>query len=1528
MAECFYYKNGKRINDIQEVIKEFFKDNYLLRNSAIFSAEEIQDSTIKQLKNIQGAVDFSKSEKSMVTEFITKPNEGFFSLIGINTKSDRLAPEYILENRIFEYIKSNLPKVENLSDNVNISNVTYSESEFNKLRERKELDNISDNKLIMLLGEIEDIIAFEEKTKDFGIFIHEIIALKEQGKEYKNKIAKFLSNPDNAEYFGSYPMEDWVNKLEEITDTIIDKIKQTGVPLSELFLMSSNNSPIDRYGKGLRGKIDLIAVDKSGDAHIFELKISKTKYQDWDSAKLLTLDWQLALYRQLLGQHVPINKTMLYVIPIWISSLGDPSGIHVQDFVNRKTESRSGLNTGDKLTRWANKILPAKVFPGYDPGREEVMKDQLAQLIPNYVIETGIEDYDVDKIVANAKKRYEKDKVWKKWNNFDDIQGLEKGYIEADTEEEFRAKIETYVAHIKLQINRNVSVLKDAIISSIKTGTPIKTNAYDSGRDLTTNHLLKEYLNDEWEVIDSIPEALAMGVIVLKNSITGYVNVISLSINQFYADSELVGKNYGDLEFLKSFLFLNTFKDELLSVSGGKIAQILVYNPVNNQVYSRSSFSKFHEFRDRMHESGLGNALKLVDHDVAGIEDIALYNLDVNLRKFNGSDKEKINEIFAKFRETNFDAIDLDTLIDIQKDFFNYFPDYKYKTMEGRLNFEDPKEILLALLQVAIVSKKQMDLTGDFQNLSRLSLGFSDFKSLIAALYTENQSKYDKEGKRIQGIVQGLLWTTPDWVASKDLKNINGIMSTANQHIGEWMTKVSETIYAQTKQYYKDINFNTFNRNVVGETQSKHENLWLQKNGKVADEFRTKNPYIVDSDNILSEPERKYLKNMLLIINTWRLEIPEDQIAKLNPDSLESITSHSKIKEAVDNGTYFNMPLIRREEITRYKDLMTTPAKLWKEKIKPYLNEINDYIDARELQKEDLDIIEKQKMGFYEMYDVYGRQTPEYVAKGIEKHSVNYFEWNLDTIAFRVAFSKIRKKILDRKLPIINAYIWWMKLLAGKENVDISNQLQYVKDQMSLSVYDEPIIDEEFRDFSTVTAILKRISTAGMLAFKPASLVKEMTIGVFKGISLAATQLYGKDQFNISDLVAAYKKLMTIDNKFSTEFNLIDKLNAYYRFANMDVNTIAKKLQTDRRGLLKGTGRYMYMFNTIPDYYNRLSIFLAKMIHDGSYEAHSLIDGVFTYDPKKDKRFEYYFANRDKHMKNGVYIAAINDAKYNEQRQRYLLLQSQLNKEYAGSNHFNEEDIVNKAYSEVERTSMKSFTDMAYGYYDKDAQSQANNTWWGMAFLQFMQFWPGKMKMWFATPTKESPMGKVVQDFVVDKDGNKKLQYFKTIENEDGSFRTEVTDEDTGDPVLKWEGAPYEGLWYALAGTIKDVATLNFKHIKNNEERNRRVMFALADAGLMFLLLAIVKALLDGIIEENGTEGLSGSALNMAAAINTKVLNEYNIYQSTLGAVNAEPVFLSWGKKISGDTWDAITGDKDVMDVMTRNVGAAEVFKW
>ena len=155
-------------------------------------------------------------------------------------------------------------------------------------------------------------------------------------------------------------------------------------------------------------------------------------------------------------------------------------------------------------------------------------------------------------------------------------------------------------------------------------------------------------------------------------------------------------------------------------------------------------------------------------------------------------------------------------------------------------------------------------------------------------------------------------------------------------------------------------------------------------------------------------------------------------------------------------------------------------------------------------------------------------------------------------------------------------------------------------------------------------------------------------------------------------------------------------------------------------------------------------------------------------------------------------------------------------------------------------------------------------------------------------------MGEYTQAYIEDKEtGEKKLLWRKSFEREDGTIDWEPVTEDTGDPVLEWQGTPYEGLFYSLMGTIKDILTFNFKSIKNKEERNRRALFALADGALMFIMFSIIKALFDAILEEDGDEGFTGYTLSAMSGIAGKIINEYNVYESTLGAIDSEPKFLS-----------------------------------
>lgn len=775
MACLYYDRNGNAFNSMQDLIKQFYLENFQVKNAAIFSSEEMQKSTLNKVVKASNKSEYDQSESITTTEFITRPHPELLRNIPGYKGKDLLVPEVRLDERIYHYVLNNLDK----APDVNPTNLVFTQSKLDELKGRSDLKGIPDSKLEFLLAEIEGILDHEEKTKDFGLLLHKLISFRLNGDYVglATSFSAFFKDEKNKEIFGSYSESDWLQKLNSIIDTIVKKVNDNGQPISNIHIVS--NGLI-----GIKGKLDLVAVDSSGDAHIFEIKISKNKYENWDSAKKLTLDWNLALYRQLLGQHIDVNNTILYTIPIYVPTLGDPNAMHLEGFINRKSESGSGLNTAGKIYEAANYIIPKGIFSTYDPQREAELKSELNALLPNYEVKTDFEDTDIDAIMANARKRYEKEKVWRKWNNFENIAGLEKGYMEAKDEAEFRGMIEKYVAHVKLQLNRNVSVLKDAMISAIKTNQPIKTSAYNPKKDLISNRLLSEYLNEEWEVINNIPEALPLGLILLRNKRSNQINVISLSINQLLANSDISGMNYGDLEYMKTFLFLNKFKNELLPSLGSKLGEIIIYNSESGQSYYDSITSKYDEFRNLMSKrSELSDKLVLTKDNILGIEDVAMYNLDVNLRHYSGEDKEKVNAVFSLFEDTDLAQMDLDKLLVTVNSFFDAFPEYKTKSVKPDLNFSDQKEMLLALLQTAIVSKNQMDLSGDFQSMSNLSMGFSDFKSLVAALYTKDQAEYDKTGRKIQGIVQGLWWTTPDWVASNDLRNINKIMATANSHI-------------------------------------------------------------------------------------------------------------------------------------------------------------------------------------------------------------------------------------------------------------------------------------------------------------------------------------------------------------------------------------------------------------------------------------------------------------------------------------------------------------------------------------------------------------------------------------------------------------------------------------------------------------------------------------------------------------------------------------------------------------------------
>ena len=307
-------------------------------------------------------------------------------------------------------------------------------------------------------------------------------------------------------------------------------------------------------------------------------------------------------------------------------------------------------------------------------------------------------------------------------------------------------------------------------------------------------------------------------------------------------------------------------------------------------------------------------------------------------------------------------------------------------------------------------------------------------------------------------------------------------------------------------------------------------------------------------------------------------------------------------------------------------------------------------------------------------------------------------------------------------------------------------------------------------------------------------------------------------------------------------------------------------------------------------------------------------------------------SQRNKHKDSkGNFIPKKGDEKYNQQRNLYLLTIEQINKENIVLNEtkLTEEDLITQAYSNKERDSIKSYADLVYGAYDKDAQAHAGHTLYGIAFMQFLTFWPNKMRFYFGKPisAEDSPQGKVKQAFELDSEGNKVLHWYKTIENSDGTSDREIVTENTGDPVLIWEGTPQEGVFVSLMYAVQDIVKGDWAKLKDNQLRKNRAMFMIADGFFIYGLLKLLSLLFRAFTEDLDRDSIGGELAHFMNVTNRKVINEYHLWDNTFGSVRTEPLAVVRSIGTAKNVLETMTGDRTLKSLLSRSIGAFEFLK-
>ena len=394
-----------------------------------------------------------------------------------------------------------------------------------------------------------------------------------------------------------------------------------------------------------------------------------------------------------------------------------------------------------------------------------------------------------------------------------------------------------------------------------------------------------------------------------------------------------------------------------------------------------------------------------------------------------------------------------------------------------------------------------------------------------------------------------------------------------------------------------------------------------------------------------------------------------------------------------------------------------------------------------------------------------------------------------------------------------------------------------------------------------------------------------------------------------------YRELFTLGGK-PTKCSL---LNDMFAINDRDMNTYAEQTKSDRYGIFN-MSNIAFHCTSRPDYYSRMSIFVTQLKQDGSYDAYEKVGNKLVYDWKKDKRFEAYANGRT------------DDPKYNEQKGLYYAIAEQLEIEHAKNadgSLFQIGQPLPKSHTNQQIESFKSLADDIYGYYAHEKKAMVHSYTLGALWMQMRTFWSGKKNQYLGGQGI-----KLKGRYAQQKDANGNLLY---LTEENG--RMIPTTENTGVPVVKWEGEWQEGIMLTLSqlisGTFQgDGLKHTFEDMWYNEDEKLRNLYRanLRQIQYDLLMFFIVGSLVTGTLADWDDENMKkakdsrdiddaaiAAAAHMACKMVSSSFLDLNFIESIGGPlVSWQPMSFSYFSRRAEDIYNTAFGDTSFTDALIR----------
>lgn len=1554
MSKCYQFKENGVIMSAEQTVEKI--QSTLIGNPellqglqlALFSKPLTNQSEIADtIEKLKSTYNNSDTEYMGVSSFL----ESKHTLSG-DTIPHYLFPAYNQENRIENYIKQNTEEGEDPS------------------LSRQEIEaQIQDEQLEKEMGTLQHALIqamFDSEGEQSSAQIKDAIAKVKSGlNKYIdiNGVRRSLRDivtKENPTLKDDVIVSKMLQNAKTIYDNFTHDPKYQGAKFyAEAGIITKDATLPDVKYKGVRGIADLIIVKKDGTVDIIDFKVAHTPFNQWCATKLYKTEYQLGAYRQILAANgIDINKVGLYTQPI---------------FLNRHNAEDTHIEpVKDLLLAKASRTQPyAHLHPNFG-----LFTKNLHELIGTKLTMTVPESVKIDSEAINlfnkmidynpVEKNYSKDELSERV--YDEKRGDKIVYRFYDVSErkpvenadkEFFTRdggyLDQYIAKMKNIRNEWVKTLQKEIQQYKEDG---KRSGFDflhsKNQGGKLNQILAnifgQFCKPEYNILD-IPVMTENGILVFENINSHTLHFINITdqnltapigdgqytniLGNFYNNSDAVRRfnhltvlpaTVQNAELLKVVHLINSIADANENFfQDHAIGSIRVLNPQYGTNSSGTTVKDLlSNYNILCHETQTTNHF---NKDIQLVDEWKEFMFELESIMAEYEEDEELKMLVRSFKKGADDKINrIGKLLRLRKKLEILKPQYRQKNFLAEQSYQtnDPlNDFYIDLCGlIAYYQKIPIDPSGNFD---QYGFRFSSVLDLLGIPFISNQQMVDKDGTPIRGIASGTDVTSAENSPSPTLRALAEYYQVAYGHVREEFQAARSNIIKYTMPYI-NAHVSSANKLLFGVNTEMWEDLLVKdKNGEVSKSLMLRNPY---TDKTLTDQQAKFLKAILWEINKYRYHKYLYEYTNLtyetNQAQIEDILfdPDSEANKLISNQRYFELPLKRARYFERWKKVsrMGVGTVVSKE-----LKNLKDDWDPTQMHGTQRSMIatelRKNATTMYNQYDISASDRMQL----IEKEDFEDFEVDLDLLAMDCAFQAIRKQYYEDVLQTTAAIATLLHVNQAMTGINRHAEIEALENRSKTAIKGESVIKEEAENISSVVSAARRLNSFLVLAFRPLQFVKEISFGTFTNLSRVFASKGSSDVLSLKSVYGAYKTIwgQSIEkwahvfggDQDMASFTLCEAINKIYGIANEDINRTVEASATSRIGLLANKSKLMYWANQVPDYFNRLTLFIAKMMEDGCWEAHTLTkEGILKYDFKKDKRFSELV----KHGLNSNYQGE----EYKKQKALYIAMAEQFELEGRhfitykadGTIEYKEFD---RAYTTKQRNSIKEVADLAYGYYDHETKSLIDLGFFGLIYKQFQTFLTAKTNLWFrGRPTTKGD--NTAQGAFVPVVINGEQYYRRILPNGDVQEvpESELTAEEKGnlDYAYRWQGAYVEGLCYSILGTLKDFFRLNWSEIRNNKYRLGNLKLAMHDILIGMLLYSIFKWLFS-----KGTNKMS----DIKPLQRVFVRSLQDVSPTAITSMNWEPGFYSTLTNLRDGAIQVFTADDpDLLNMIKRQVGA------